>query len=76
MHHCLRRIRAGAGAHSEILRRPGRGRGQVEAILIDCDPNGVPYLSFMELMQQATTDVAAGLEILPYGQSHRRMNQG
>jgi hypothetical protein len=37
----------------------------VDGILIECDPNGVPYLSFMELMQQSITDVAAGLDISP-----------
>jgi hypothetical protein len=37
----------------------------VDGIVIECDPNGVPYLSFVELMQQATTDVAAARDISP-----------
>ena len=37
----------------------------VDGIVIECDPNGVPYLSFIELMQQAITDVAGALDISP-----------
>jgi hypothetical protein len=37
----------------------------VDGIIIECDTSGLPYLSFVELMQQATTDVAAGYHISP-----------
>ena len=37
----------------------------VDGFVIECDPNAVPYLSFMELMQQAIADVAAPLDISP-----------
>jgi hypothetical protein len=41
------------------------GGVMVDGIFIECDPNGVPYLSLIELMQQAITDVAAALDISP-----------
>jgi hypothetical protein len=37
----------------------------VEGMVIGCDTNGVPYLSFTELMHQAASDVASGREITP-----------
>ena len=37
----------------------------VDGIVVKCDTNGLPYLGFVELMQQAVTDVAAGHDISP-----------
>jgi hypothetical protein len=37
----------------------------VDGVTIECDPNSVPYLSFVELMNQAIDDVVAGHPISP-----------
>jgi hypothetical protein len=37
----------------------------VEGMVIECAASGLPYLSFAELMQQASRDVGSGREITP-----------